>query len=237
MKTHDLNLKFTNYFPRADIHGRHFQRSSITESKHIPVVKKLWRRSNRNNPLGQMICTNIRLGKLAAVCVEFERRGMLESGSGLAEESGITEAVGMIDKPLSEDREVLDRMRRMWIVVRRLVLGWEQGKHTPARSIFSLMNSISHYSWNSSAVSLSINSIPTTRWTLPIFLSTNVPSYGRVSMFNNASATFYAPSERSGPAGMHKEIIQASPAWQQSYPRYDTVLVQHDVDATTTQYD
>ncbi|KDQ49953.1 hypothetical protein JAAARDRAFT_712709 [Jaapia argillacea MUCL 33604] len=87
--------------------------SSITESKHIPAVKKPWRRSNRNNPLGEMICTNIRLGKLAAARVEFRRRGMLESGSGLAEESGITEAVGMMDRPLGEDREVLNRMQRM----------------------------------------------------------------------------------------------------------------------------
>jgi hypothetical protein len=32
--------------------------SSITESKHIKAVKEPWRRSSRNQPLGQMLLTN-----------------------------------------------------------------------------------------------------------------------------------------------------------------------------------
>ncbi|KAG6806060.1 hypothetical protein H0H92_012854, partial [Tricholoma furcatifolium] len=56
--------------------------SSITESKHIKAVKQLYRRSNKRTPLGQMLVTNQRIDKLAAVHVDFQRRGMLE-GSGL----------------------------------------------------------------------------------------------------------------------------------------------------------
>jgi hypothetical protein len=52
--------------------------SSITESKHIKAVKKPWRRSNRFKAVGQMLLTNQRLDKLAALRVEFTRRGMLE---------------------------------------------------------------------------------------------------------------------------------------------------------------
>ena len=52
--------------------------SSITESKHIKAVKEPWRRSNRNQPLGQMLFTNQRLDKLAASRADFKRRGMLE---------------------------------------------------------------------------------------------------------------------------------------------------------------
>jgi hypothetical protein len=52
--------------------------SSITESKHIQAVKKPWRRSSRNRPLGQMLLTNQRLDKLAAARVDFESRGMLD---------------------------------------------------------------------------------------------------------------------------------------------------------------
>lgn len=52
--------------------------SSITESKHIKAVKEPWRRSNRFNPLGQMLLTNQRLDKLAASCVDFKDRGMLD---------------------------------------------------------------------------------------------------------------------------------------------------------------
>jgi hypothetical protein len=52
--------------------------SSITESKHIKAVKEPWRRSNRCNPLGQILATNQRLDKLAAARSDFETRKMLE---------------------------------------------------------------------------------------------------------------------------------------------------------------
>jgi hypothetical protein len=51
--------------------------SSITESMHIRAVKEPWRRSNRNEALGQMLVTNQRLDQLAAARTDFERRGML----------------------------------------------------------------------------------------------------------------------------------------------------------------
>ena len=51
--------------------------SSITESKHIRVVKEPWRRSNRNEALGQMLITNQRLDQLAAARTDFSQRGML----------------------------------------------------------------------------------------------------------------------------------------------------------------
>ena len=51
--------------------------SSITEAKHIKAVKELWRQSNRNKPLKQMLYTNQRLDKLAAARVNFMQRGML----------------------------------------------------------------------------------------------------------------------------------------------------------------
>jgi hypothetical protein len=51
--------------------------SSITESKHIKAIKEPWCRSNRYNALGQMLLTNQRLDKLAALRVDFRKRGML----------------------------------------------------------------------------------------------------------------------------------------------------------------
>lgn len=51
--------------------------SSITESKHIKVIKGPYRRSNRHNEMGQMLTTNQRLDKLTASRVDFEKRGML----------------------------------------------------------------------------------------------------------------------------------------------------------------
>ena len=54
--------------------------SSITESRHITAVKKPWRRSNRYDALGQMLLTNQRLDKLAAMCSDFVERRMLPAG-------------------------------------------------------------------------------------------------------------------------------------------------------------
>lgn len=51
--------------------------TSITESKHIAAVKKPWRRSNRNNAIWQILRTNVRMAKLAALRYEFARRGMI----------------------------------------------------------------------------------------------------------------------------------------------------------------
>lgn len=51
--------------------------SSITESRHITAVKKPWRRSSRFNALGQMLVTNQRLDKLAALRIDYVNRQML----------------------------------------------------------------------------------------------------------------------------------------------------------------
>lgn len=56
--------------------------SSITESKHIKAVKQPYRRSNRNEPLGQMILMNQRSDKLAMAHLDFEHRGMFKSVRG-----------------------------------------------------------------------------------------------------------------------------------------------------------
>lgn len=52
--------------------------SSITESKHIPAVKKPWRRSNRYRALKQMLCTNRRSDKMRAARRHFASKGMME---------------------------------------------------------------------------------------------------------------------------------------------------------------
>ena len=54
--------------------------SSITESKHITAVKNPWRRSNRNQPLGQMLMTNQQSDKLAAARVDFTEYEEIKNG-------------------------------------------------------------------------------------------------------------------------------------------------------------
>ena len=52
--------------------------SSITEAKHIKVIKEPWRRSNCNYSLKQILLINQRLDKLAAVQINFTKWRMLE---------------------------------------------------------------------------------------------------------------------------------------------------------------
>ncbi len=54
--------------------------SSITESRHITAVKKPWRRSNRSEPMGQMLVTNQRLDKISAQKTKYTDLGMLPDG-------------------------------------------------------------------------------------------------------------------------------------------------------------
>ena len=54
--------------------------SSITESRHITAVKRPWCHSNRYQALGQMLNTNQRLDKLAAMRSDFVSRSMLPAG-------------------------------------------------------------------------------------------------------------------------------------------------------------
>ncbi|RXW17475.1 hypothetical protein EST38_g8379, partial [Candolleomyces aberdarensis] len=46
--------------------------SSITESKHIKAVKRPYRRSSRNKPLGQMLITNQRINKILAMRTKLQ---------------------------------------------------------------------------------------------------------------------------------------------------------------------
>lgn len=52
--------------------------SSITESQHIKAVKEPWQHPNHYEALGQMLVTNQWLNKLAAVHVDYTKRGMLQ---------------------------------------------------------------------------------------------------------------------------------------------------------------
>ncbi|KAH9980696.1 hypothetical protein BJV74DRAFT_779220, partial [Russula compacta] len=51
--------------------------SSITELKHIKVVKEPWWYSNQYEVLDQMLVINQQLDKLATSHVDFDARGML----------------------------------------------------------------------------------------------------------------------------------------------------------------
>jgi hypothetical protein len=53
--------------------------SSITESKHIKAVKRPYRRTNHNKPIGQLLLVNQHIDKLNNARVDFTARGMMDS--------------------------------------------------------------------------------------------------------------------------------------------------------------
>jgi hypothetical protein len=58
--------------------------SSITESKHIKAVKRPYRRSGKNKPMGFMLVNNQRNDKISAAHTFFASRGMLNDGPSSA---------------------------------------------------------------------------------------------------------------------------------------------------------
>jgi len=48
---------------------------------------------------------------------------------------------------------------------------------------------------------------------------------GKLSIFYNASSTFRAPSDPSGPSGMRREYIRATPSWRKGHARYDCIFI------------
>ena len=51
--------------------------TSLSESKHKDSTKAVYRRSNRNNPLGQMLVANTRIDQLSAARGNYTNHGML----------------------------------------------------------------------------------------------------------------------------------------------------------------
>ncbi|KAF8872520.1 hypothetical protein CPB84DRAFT_1854424 [Gymnopilus junonius] len=207
--------------------------SSITENKHIKAVKRPYRRSNRNKPLGQMLVTNQRLDKLAAARVDFEARGMLR-GSGLPihllGEAVAAAAItipppkpapkpdddermefGAVDEPMSQSEVKLAKtaVRKVPIDIYQFARCVHQGRlpELTCRYLYDILNPKA--------------SVPGSRAPLDILPTVDGP----LRLFNSVRAVYYAPSDLSGIGGMHEERIRAVRKWYNGPPRYDCVFV------------
>ncbi|KAG1766610.1 hypothetical protein EV702DRAFT_980766 [Suillus placidus] len=196
--------------------------SSITESKHIKAVKEPWRRSSRFNALRQMLLTNQRLDKLAAARADFEAHGMLRGSclsSALGElrrrarlhvyepqnQSVEVDAGEIVDGPTVESHVGLALTPRILeLDLPRLPLLIQEFIHDQ------------YYSEDPNPPEFD----PATA---QVFL-------GKVTIFNSAAASFYAPSDLSGTGGMRREHIRATPSWRAGQPRHDCIFVNMGAD-------
>ncbi|KAI9056389.1 hypothetical protein FKP32DRAFT_1586143 [Trametes sanguinea] len=173
--------------------------TSISESKHIAAVKRPWRASNRNKPLLQILRTNTRLSKLAALRVQLGARGLLHGDvvSYALRTVGLAPPVDEQEQE-EEDHASVDNLAAMLDVpdLRDLLRRFLQDQLFP----------------DDEAVPLA--GCP---W---------IPSSTQIAVHHSATAVFFAPSELCGPGGMHSEMIRCTPEWREEGPRRDTVLVQ-----------
>lgn len=83
--------------------------SSITESKHIKAVKEPWRRSNRYKALIQMLCTILRLEKMATLRRMLNGLGLLKGTTSSYMASTVCEDLEEVLSELSDaDNTLVD---------------------------------------------------------------------------------------------------------------------------------
>ena len=223
--------------------------SSITESKHIKAVKEPWRRSSRFEALGQMLVTNQRLDKLAAVRVNFQSRGMLTSS--------------IFDRPELPDPQPLPVIQPIddedddGGAIDGNVLGEVILAKKPRMSLLDFMFSLAEFFFLHIVPKLSREvTVLADRMGLPelpnlvrrflyqqenpellIPLLGNVPlnicptlSRTKVYVYPSAIATYFAPSDKSGTKGMFRERIRAVDSWRKGPSRHDCIFVEQDSD-------
>ncbi|KAH9162333.1 hypothetical protein EDB89DRAFT_2026206, partial [Lactarius sanguifluus] len=197
--------------------------SSITESKHIKAVKEPWRRSSRNEPLGQMLLTNQRLDKLAATRVDLGARGILEGplltssiaidpprptgGEGDVEAAaGITSTgdVQLARNPARGYPKTIDRLA-----------GYVDQPQ--------LLEYIRRFLYDQLHPEAEVCGMDA-----PLHLCPMVSSALCIKVFHSAACTYHAPSDLSGIGGMHREFIHATPSWKKGPGRYDCVYIERD---------
>ncbi|KAG1867264.1 hypothetical protein DFJ58DRAFT_714463 [Suillus subalutaceus] len=164
-------------------------------TKHIKAVKEPWRRSSRYQALGQMLVTNQHLDKLAASCIDFKSRGMLNGTYPDVTTQGDNEEGEIIDGPMLVQAHVHTELStpRLYNLLRRFLFEQLHPDYEPSPS--------------------------------DILLASCPRFDGKIQVFNSASSTFYAPSDRSGIDGMRREHIRACPLWRNEAPQYDCVFV------------
>ncbi|KAF8262344.1 hypothetical protein EI94DRAFT_1773205 [Lactarius quietus] len=190
--------------------------SSITESKHIKFVKEPWRRSSRNEPMGEMLLINQRLDKLAAACVDFAARGMLKGPlltSGIANDPHA-------DIPSNSAHDARDDG-----TVEVAARGYPKTVDSLAGYLNQprLIEYIRRFLYDQFHPDAEVCGMDA-----PLDMCPVVESNLRIKVFHSATSMYHAPSDLSGIDGMHRELIRATPAWKKGPGRYDCVYVEGD---------
>ncbi|KAG1894965.1 uncharacterized protein F5891DRAFT_1130757 [Suillus fuscotomentosus] len=181
------------------------QHEALTKTDlHIKALKEPWHRSSRFKALGQMLLTNQHLDKLAAALTDFEAHDMLH-GSCLSEALRENQSVEVDAGDILDGPTVIESHIELAV--------------TP------------HFDLNLPCFPLMIQEFIHDQQHSD---DPNPPEYdpataqlflGKLTIFNSAAASFYAPSDLSGTGGMHWEHIRATPSWCGGPCRNDCIFI------------
>ncbi|KAJ3574495.1 hypothetical protein NP233_g1731 [Leucocoprinus birnbaumii] len=199
--------------------------SSITESKHIKAVKEPWRRSSRHNALGQMLRINQRLDKLAALQAHLQSLGCFPGGKmregdkklGL-ELTNDDDEKPVVDLTDGDDAEIVEGVS--------LVTQYPKSLARLATwfDMPSLIDHVRRYLYDHDNPDSNKIGMEVDISLCPVIVADQV----NVLVYNSAYCLVHSPGDPSGPDGMRREYIRASPNWRNSNPRHDCVLVDGD---------
>jgi hypothetical protein len=227
--------------------------SSITESKHITAVKQPWRRSNKNQPMAQMLINLERLDCLECARRRFALEGLLSTsflldamrGAGLLDdddaappEDGPREQDGLIPENEGDDGGAVEVGHvEAEVHLARTTGAYSINEFLPTILTKQTVRGLSR-DVDELATALDVPALPEL---VDEFLLSQEPDtasdsssasaplpadpVASISVYNSAVATFYAPSDPSGTRGMRRERMRAIPTWRRGKGRYDTIFI------------
>ncbi|KAJ8473947.1 hypothetical protein ONZ51_g7542 [Trametes cubensis] len=189
--------------------------------------------------LGQMLLTNQRMDKLSASRVDFESRRMLtrshiDSVKSQYDPNGLhakakrgrpkKQAVVHDDGTNGEDSNDSETVEGPQFLANTTLSAGKQrisaGGLTSALATPTLIDMIRRFLFHQLHPDSQRSGS-----TLPIEDCPPLDADAVLYLHFSAEATFYAPSDTSGTAGMRREYIRATPTWRKKHPRYDCVFI------------
>ncbi|KAL0573212.1 hypothetical protein V5O48_008750, partial [Marasmius crinis-equi] len=221
--------------------------SSITESKHISVVKEPWWQSSRNQPLSEMLVINDRMDKMEWAEVDFHHRGMLAGPAtlGVVEDFSLQAIIYaeelaellrvLAANPFDDEdddggpidgKNIPSRVR----LARKHITGLPRHpadlEHRLHLKNFTYLVQCFLYEQNLSPEDRPQSS---EQWADHEDSLPSPNSQTKVWIYPSAVATFSAPSDLCGFGGMKRERIRAVISWKGGPARQDCVFVIHDL--------
>ncbi|KAF8262141.1 hypothetical protein EI94DRAFT_1773267 [Lactarius quietus] len=193
--------------------------SSITESKHILATKDTWRRSSKNNPMGQMVRTIQRMDKMLVLRRCFEEGGMLDGFAFSPKFGNTTNDMSHMPMDDSEEHENEDEA----IVsggAEDVKCGYPSRLHALAAHIKQPEFPLVFAKFLYKSAHPDEHLAPSMLEECPVF-------EGAFKVHHSAVTTFYAPSDLSGLGGLRREQIRSTPCFF-GHPRCDTIFVVTD---------